>query len=741
MVSREHSARTQKPPLQLAFVWHMHQPDYRDRDRKRFELPWVRLHALKDYYDMPARLERHPGIRQTFNLVPSLVEQIEDYLSGEWTEAELELFFSPAESLSDRDKDSILTHFFTGPEERLVKPYPRYNELLVDLKSKSRPGVVRAWSESNWRDLQFWRQLAWTDPLVREKDPFIRELISQGREFREDQKNPLWERMRHWLSESIEIYKRLQREGVLEVTITPYYHPILPLLVDPHSAREAMPDCELPEPLGLHPEDARRQMEAALEFYEKRFGARPRGVWPSEGSVSQEVAQLLADLGVEWFATDEDILARSLGRPVRGGAGDGEAALPELYRPYRTLSGKGPAAIFRDHRLSDLIGFEYQRWEPVEAAKDFVDRLLRIHKGWREPEAPMVSVILDGENCWEYFPEDGGPFLDALYSRLAETPEIECVTVSEALQNRNLEPLEKLSAGSWINGNFYIWIGEAEDRRAWSLLEQARRTLVDAEKAAGVSPERLREAWEDIYAAQGSDWYWWFGDTHWTSQLSLFDELFRKHLMRVYTLLGMEPPLELFSPVAKAKDTGSAFPEAYFQIPPIVDGKDSHYYEWKPAVSFDPGKEGGAMRAAEISRIHRVWYGCDEETFYVRIDPDSLPPEAAAWEVRTTAPISLQFRFVRENGSVKATLRKASEEDKVATQDIDLSDSVQVRCAADRVFEVGIGWDILETDGAKTLSFTVGMETADGKFERFPTHSHLGLTLPQGDRPSRFWFP
>lgn len=740
-MSHKDPIRSKKPPLQLAFVWHMHQPDYRDRDRKRFEMPWVRLHALKDYYDMPARLGRYPGIHQTFNLVPSLIEQIEDYLSGEWTEVELDFFFKPADTLADGEKEAILTHFFNGPEEFLVRPYPRYNELLRDYRSKPKSGAIRSWSASKWRDLQFWRQLAWTDPFIREKDPFLNGLIAQGQDFREDQKEPLWQRMRHWLSESIEIYMRLREEGSVEVTITPYYHPILPLLIDPHSAHESMPGCPLPEPFGLHPEDALYQMEAALAFYEKRFGARPRGVWPSEGSVSQETARLLSDLGVEWFATDEDILARSLGRPVRGGPGDGASALPDLYRPYRTLSGKGPVAVFRDHRLSDLIGFEYQRWAPEEAARDFVVRLLRIHKGWEEEEPPLVSIVLDGENCWEYYPEDGGPFLDALYARLSETPQVQCVTVSEALAHCAAIPLQNLSAGSWINGNFYIWIGEEEDRRAWGLLEKTRRALVAAEKNEEASPAKLREAWEDIYAAQGSDWYWWFGDTHSTAQMALFDELFRKHLIRVYTLLDLEVPSELYSRIASAESLAEALPEPIFQVPPILDGKESHYYEWKAAAVFDPLREGGAMRAAEASGLEKVWYGCDDSAFYLRLDPAEETKNARSWELRIHSPSLLQFRFTREGNGVKATRRRIGDSSENDNGEIELSGSEEVSHAVDRVLEVRLGWDILETDGAKTLSFTVGVETADGKVDRIPAHSHLGITLPQGDRPSRYWFP
>lgn len=722
----------------------MHQPDYREAGSQSMALPWVRLHALKDYYDMPARLEAFPGIKQTFNLVPSLVEQVECYLNG-WSDRELDLLKIPADELDSDAKRSMLESFFMAPPDTMIRPYPRYAALFEDYRSIAPAELVHRWNPSDWRDLQFWRQLAWIDPLIRRQDPEIAVLIEQGTHFRDDQKSVLLERMNHWIGESLAVYRRLQNAGQIEVTITPYYHPILPILIDPASTHEAMPDCPLHANHQPHPEDARAQMEKAIRFYEDRFGRKPRGVWPSEGSVSQKVAELFADLGIEWFASDEAILARSIGASLSPGAGKSKGDRNRLYRPYRVNSGKGPAMVFRDHALSDLIGFDYhQHWDGKAAAKDFLSRLHAIRDAWDELGAPLVTVILDGENCWEYYPNDGEDFLDSLYEAIQSDPAIEAVTVSEALKGRESLPIERLSAGSWINGNFHIWIGEEADRKAWMLLENARAALTRAETAGGYSREVLKEAWEEIYIAEGSDWFWWFGDTHSTAQIGHFDRMFRQHLIHVYELLGLRAPGELLVPIEMVADRVVRRFESQFPSPPIIDGKESHYYEWKAAIEFEPAGQSGAMKTAEQSGIRKLYYGGDRGNFYLRADVSSganRKSDPVQWEISITHPSNLHLRFIPEGDRYRIEKRTESAEVLEDASEWSPLEEGLAQAAGKGMFETAVPWSVFEAGDADSISFYVTKTGAEGESEMVPTLSTLDLKRPGRSSSTRPWFP
>ncbi len=731
--------------LDLVFIWHMHQPDYRDRAEHKILLPWVRLHALKDYYDMPARLSWFDGIHQTFNLVPSLIEQIECYLGGTWHEAELDLFLHRAEDLSENEKHLILKSFFLAPEERMIRPYPRYASLLRDYRLRGSGDVIQRWSGQEWRDLQFWRQLSWMDPLLRDQDASLEEFFRRGQNFEESQKADLLERMTFWLEKSLSIYKKLMNEERIEISVTPYYHPILPLLIDPTSARDAMPDCPLHEGWEKNPEDARNQIEKAIRFFEQRFGQKPHGMWPSEGSVSQETAVLFQEAGIEWIASDEEILARSLGQPLRMGS-DTHPADERLYFPYGTLDGHGPAILFRDHRLSDLIGFRYATWDPEDAARHLVKEILAVRQTWNHPEPPLVSIILDGENCWEYYEKDGGPFLDALYGLIQRTPEIRCCTVSEALHGRKPIPLPKLSAGSWINGNFFIWIGEEADRKAWGLLQETRNALVEATSAQKVSQEKLTEAWEELYIAEGSDWFWWFGASQQSRQDSLFDEMFRLHLLRVYDLIDVESPTSLHNPVETVLSERVARMDPYLAAPPLIDGLETQYYEWRAAARYEPSRQGGTMQQVGKSRIEEIDYGVDDKCFYLRVDPSSSYRRSKVpwrYELRITGPTPMRLRFIPSTDRMqilKGPLRinQYHDGERLPWEEVSshLGNAVEKT-----IFEASLTWEILESGPGEVLSFFVGCPAGGDEIEIVPPLSSLYVTTPGKDRPGRHWFP
>lgn len=608
------------PRLGVAFLWHMHQPCYREPDGRVFRLPWARLHGLKDYADMPALAMSQPGIRLTFNLVPALLEQLEAYAEGSASDRHLELTRRPAGDLTEEEACFLLQEFFMASWENMIRPRPRYWELLnrrgTYFHPSSLPSVLRRFSRQDLLDLQVWFNLSWTDPIHLEGDPVLAELCQKGGGFSEEDKSAMLERQAAILGSIIPAYRKAAESGSAELSTSPFYHPILPLLCDSDVARECMPLASLPGRFAF-PQDAAEQVQRALDFMEVRFGARPRGVWPSEGSVSQEAAAILKAKGVEWMASDEGILERSLGRPLRANLEVSDPA--GLYRPYRLGSG-GPAIFFRDRVLSDLIGFNYSSWKPEEAASDFVSRLERIADGLggRAGEH-IVPVILDGENAWESYPGDGRAFLAALYRKLAESRKLFTCTFSEHLDSgAQLGSLERLHPGSWINSDFGIWIGQREDNAAWELLRRARQAF-EAGKG-GLDEDASAQVREELYIAEGSDWCWWYGGNFDSEHLQEFDRLFRAHIVKAYRLMGLPVPEEALEPITTSRPSERLLSEPIELISPVIDGRSTDFYEWAGAGKIDTAVIGGTMHRSQ-SLIKALYYGFDAKNLYLRLDP------------------------------------------------------------------------------------------------------------------------
>src|SRR5262245_40315488 len=495
----------------VAFLWHMHQPYYEDLVTREHILPWVRLHSLKDYYGMVAVLEEFPEVRATFNLVPSLLVQLEAFAAGQAHDPYLELGLKPAEALMPEESDFIVDNFFSAQPQRMIDPYPRYRELLAlrgDASAGSDgQGAARRFSTDDLRDLQVWQKLAWIDPSYLAGDQRVKGLIEKGRDFTEDDKALLRTIELELLNAVIPAYRKRAQAGQIEISTSPFYHPILPLLCDTDIYKHTHPQSPMPRHRFQHPEDAAEQLERAADCHKRLFGRRPVGLWPSEGSVSDAIVPLVAKAGFEWMATDELILARTLGLNFNRDSGGHVDQPRRLYAPYRLAAGNRHVAIaFRDHALSDMIGFQYASWGADAAADDFVSRLVEAGRRSRAAsgEEPTIFVILDGENAWEYFEGGGRPFLRALYHRLSHHPELRTVTMSEACKSAR-ETLPGIFPGSWIDANFYIWIGHADDRRAWTQLAEAREVL---ETATQVDEASRRQAREEILIAEGSDWFW-----------------------------------------------------------------------------------------------------------------------------------------------------------------------------------------------------------------------------------------
>lgn len=530
----------------------MHQPLYKDRLSGLYLMPWVRLHAIKDYIDMPSLLEEFPKIRQTFNLVPSLLEQLHDYGEGAVDE-QLLLMARDAESYTWDEKVLILQESFHCSLERQIKPLRPYFDLFLKrerlLKKHLRiPEIATEFTPQEYADMMTWMNLAWFDPYWRQRDPEIQQLIEQGGNFTLQQRLRLIEIERELIRKTIPVYKRLQDQGQIEVTTTPYYHPILPLLIDTNTGRWSAPYSALPSRLFFHRDDAMAQLDKGIALYEKQFGRSPRGMWPSEMSVSPAAMELIAQNGIKWIVADEAILARTMDRQVvrdhHGNLMDAEL----LCQPYKVHIGDEELTVlFREVVTSNEIGFSYGSREANEAVDAFHSRLQHIRERLLHWEREgVVAIALDGENCWETYEEDGNPFLRMLYKRLSGDESLNVCTVDEYLQlNPPTAELHNIHSGSWINSDFHIWIGDPYKNRAWDLLGQTRDFLVEALEIEEFPLDVVESAWEEIYTAEGSDWFWWFGEPNNSAHDAMFDEQFRLRLQNVYKSLDKPYPAVL----------------------------------------------------------------------------------------------------------------------------------------------------------------------------------------------------
>ena len=524
--------------LRVVVLWHQHQPFYKDLVTGRYRLPWTRLHALKDYYGMVKLLDEFPLVHQTFNLVPSLITQIQDYVSGEAQDPFLQVAAKPAKDLTEQERRFALQYLFQAHPVNVIGRYPRYRELWEKFRSagESPERAEKYFNAQDFTDLQVLSQIGWFDEyFLEEKD--IAELIRKGANYSLEDQRMLIARERELLGRVLPAHAEAARKGLIEISTSPFYHPILPLVCDTQMGAVSTPGLPLPQNRYRHPDDAREQLRRGLDLHERVFGVRPQGVWPSEGSVSEEVLAIACKLGVRWMATDEGVLGRTLGTNFsRDGYGRLNSDLAhKLYTIYQyEKDDTRMNMLFRDHTLSDLIGFVYSGMPPQDAANSLIQKI----KDSAQPVLAngvdaVVPIILDGENAWEYYPQSGREFLRRFYDGLQKDPGIEAVTVSEAIErHKTPAPLQSLVPGSWINANFNVWIGAPEDNRAWDYLHHARDFC--AQSSAGAPEKQRALAFEEILIAEGSDWNWWYGPEHHSANDRDFDELYRKHLSNVY---------------------------------------------------------------------------------------------------------------------------------------------------------------------------------------------------------------
>ncbi|HJX00442.1 MAG TPA: glycoside hydrolase family 57 protein [Terriglobales bacterium] len=611
------------PSIRLVFLWHMHQPFYKDLVTGEYRLPWVRMHALKDYYGMVKLLDEFPLVHQNFNLVPSLITQIDDYVAGNAKDAWRDVIRKPANDLTQQEKTFAVTYLFQANQTNQIARYPRYLELLDKrAANKSTDHIAEGFNQEDFADLQVLSQLAWFDEFFLDQ-PEVAALVEKGRGFTAADKEALLRSEARLLGSVIPAYRAASDRGGIELSTTPFYHPILPLLCDTNNGRISSPGLPLPRRRFLQPNDALEQMRRAVDFHQQTFGSRPAGMWPSEGSVSDEVLALTRQLGLKWLATDEGVLGRSTRTFFeRNAAGDlTPDSAQRLYRVYRHGQGDDSVSLlFRDHNLSDLIGFVYSGMSAKDAAAHFLKSI----KSSAQPvlaagRHAIVPIILDGENAWEHFPASGREFLRRLYHAIQSDPQIEPLTISEALaRTPDATPLASLVPGSWINANFNVWIGAPEDNLAWDYLAEARDFY--SRQSNNVADGDKQLAYEELLIAEGSDWNWWYGPEHHSANDRDFDELYRSHLSNVYRLLGANPPDYLQHPIS-TEFIGKArtVPQTAF-ISPRITAPNIGYFDWLGAASFTADRRSSAMHGKRFL-LERAYAGINQDDLFVRLDP------------------------------------------------------------------------------------------------------------------------
>ena len=692
---------------------------------------------------MVALLRDYPDVKVTFNLVPSLLVQLESFARGDARDRHLDLGLKPADRLSEDERAYCVEHFFHAQRQRMIDPYPRYRQLL-ELRGDEGGLSARTgqFSVDDIRDLQVWHKLAWIDPWYLERDARIGGLLARERGFTEADKGTLRSVELELLRAVIPEYASAAARGQVELSTSPFYHPILPLLCDSDVYLRTHPHSRMPRSPFRHPEDAADQLRRAVELHERLFEARPTGVWPSEGSVSDAMVPLVADAGFAWMATDEEILARSRGITFSRGA-DGLIDRPEdLYRAYAVASGgRGIACGFRDHALSDLIGFSYASWSPAGAADDFVHRLVTAGRHYASRTGggdATIFVILDGENAWEHYEGQGRPFLRALYERLGAHPEIETVTMSEACRDP-AGSLPSIFPGSWINGDFYIWIGHADDHRAWSQLAEARRTL---DAAAGtVQPDALARAREEILIGEGSDWVWWYGDDHSSEHDLEFDELFRRHVRNVYRALNRAIPEDLFvSNITTARPELRVDPPTGL-IEPTIDGEVTSYFEWVGAGCVDAAPVSGTMHQSGTGAavVTLVEFGFDLQYMYIRADGPQgmrrlLEPDIEV-RIKFVTPQGLQI-VVRGEGS---GVRAGFEERQAADGHWKARECPGIQAAAGSILEVRVPFGCLGLGAGARVACLVAINREGAEVEQHPRHGPIEFVVPDAGFGARSW--
>jgi alpha-amylase/alpha-mannosidase (GH57 family) len=712
----------------VVFLWHMHQPYYVNPSTRTAMMPWVRLHAVKGYLDMVSLLPDYPGVRVNMNMTPVLLLQLKELGEGSVRDLWLEWARRPAADLEDPERLALLENYFKINHEHLVRPFPRYWELLnkrgFQFDREEAKRGMRYWSTQDFLDLQTWFNLAWCGYTAERLYPELRELKRKGRGFTEQEKGRVLEIHGEIVRRIVPLYREAEDRGQVEITTTPFFHPILPLVYDSGLAERCLPGRVFPQRFHW-PEDAEAQMRMAVDQHTAMFGKAPRGLWPSEGSVAPELVPLMQKVGLRYFCSDEENLFRSLAMdPAAHGTHPDHL---EMFQAWRVEhAGAEVAAFFREKPLSDFIGFMASKNEPAQAAGHLLHHLRAIAAVLPRGRG-VIPLILDGENAWETFADGGEGFLRGVYGGLEAESELKSVTMEQCL---DLEPPTKtvrtLHTGSWISSNFDIWIGEEEENRAWDLLGQTREFL-QKQLEGGLLPEAQRvAALQEIYAAEGSDWFWWYGPDFSTENDALFDELFRQHLKNVYTLCGRLPPAILEEPITSMR-VAPLYDKPQRPVSCRLTGRRVSFFDWMGAGVYVAGSEQGAMYRSDRV-MKRICFGNDAEHLFLRFEMDAWEGKTLRVEFHGGASCSLELGPLRATEGEKYRLwnaagKKQSREGWVAEE----------------VVEVKVALRDLPLNGEDYLRFQVKLLEGEIERERYPERVPIEFLLTGNQYALKNW--
>ena len=567
--------------VKVAFLWHMHQPFYLDSSGS-LRLPWVFLHAIKDYYDMPYIADRF-NAKVSFNITPSLIEQLKLYEKKHLdTDYFLKLISQKPSELSSKERNWVVKICKSSQFDTMVKPLTRYAE-LYDKEN---------FDDNELLELEVLFLLSWCGNYLKKTNEVVKELLKKQKNYTNEDKQALLNELILFIKKILPFYKELYKKGKIEILTTPYTHPILPLLIDLTVAGEEFE--EISEGLSLK-DDAEKHIERAIDIFNQTFDNMPYGFWPAEGAVSEDAVNMIKNHGIKWVGSDQDILLKSM----------------DSADIYKTYDFGGILMGFRDKELSDKIGFVYKAYPTDKAIDDFIYQLKKIDKNYKNP---TVYVILDGENAWEFYPNNGYDFLSGLYEKMVEDESIELVKVSELKADKELK---NLSAGSWIFGNFSTWIGDNQKNRAWELLFLTKKDFLRHKEK--LDKENLNKIQDLFLMAEASDWFWWYGEGHYSEHEFEYDRLYRNNLIQIYEILGINPPAALFEPITKYSDVSAIIVRPKFEINPVIDGKITSFFEWLGSGVIDESRSFSTMDTAR-GPIHKIYFGQNKEKLFVRFD-------------------------------------------------------------------------------------------------------------------------
>ncbi|MEM1158556.1 MAG: glycoside hydrolase family 57 protein [Verrucomicrobiota bacterium] len=722
-------------PLKVVFLWHMHQPYYVDPLERVALMPWVRIHAVKGYLDMIEAARAHPNIKMSFNFTPVLVRQLLELAQGSVRDLWGEWARKSAADLTTEDRRHILENFFKINHQTLIDPFPRYRQLL---ELRGREGslhqlkaAISVFSEQDMRDLQTWYNLAWCGFSAEKRFPELSDLKSKGSNFSEQEKNRVMDIHYEIIQLVLNLYRDAQADGQVEITTTPYFHPIMPLVYDTDFGKRAMPDREFPQRMTA-PEDVRAHLRLAQQQHAEVFGRPARGLWPSEGSVAPELIPLFQEAGIEYFCTDEDNLFRSLSDdPALQGQ---QVDHLQLFQPWQCIHAEARVgALFRERPLSDFIGFNAARNTAEDASGYLLHHLEHLADVADTPD-PVATLALDGENAWEAFMDGGEEFLNRLYQSIENSDKLTTATMGEIFDNTHTDELARvntLHSGSWISANFDIWICDAEENEGWERIRETREFLVQYLEQNEVDSQTEEQAWDAIYAAEGSDWFWWYGPDFQTDCDMLFDLLFRKHLQRVYILLGQDPPASLEVPIQQVHQEAhtAMIPPRDF-IVPVIGGEQEGFYEWMGAGYFDVSQQQTAMFQSD--RVSQgFYYGFSSTQLYLRADFSGHFPDRI--EFTFIKPAVMKVVASRAAEGAELLLGRGKSGKLVRCQEAEIAWEKRLEWS---VPFVTLGWKLPVEELAMEISVQVnGLET-----ERYPERGLLEFAGPSEAFQLQNWF-